>query len=129
MALAAAPVVLYALVNLFSGHAAFGIFSGGASDLTSGHSSIGGELSYIWQFYLPRLPWMHSDFGGIFTTRQIWFKDLIGLYGWSDTVFPGWAYNVALIPAGLIAILCIRSLVIDRTVLRSRSAELVTFCR
>ena len=124
---ALAPGLLYGLVNLFSGHAAFGVVSGGASDLTNSHSSIGAELSYIWQFYLPRLPWMHSDFGDIFTTRQIWFKDLVGLYGWSDTVFPGWVYDVALIPAALIAILCIRELFVERTVLRGRVAELITY--
>jgi hypothetical protein len=127
LSIAVAPGVLYGLVNLLSGHPTFGILSKGASGLTGVGSSISGELSYIWQFYLPRLPWMHSDFGSIFTTRQIWFKDLIGLYGWSDTVFPGWAYNVALVPVGLIAILCIREMVRGRAALRSRVGEILTY--
>jgi hypothetical protein len=125
--IAASPALLYALVNLLSNHAAFGIVSGGASSLTSSEHSIGSELSYIWQFYLPRLPGMHDDFGEIFTTRQIWFKDLVGLYGWSDTVFPRWVYDVALIAAALIASLLIRALVTGRQVLRGRRAELVTY--
>jgi 4-amino-4-deoxy-L-arabinose transferase-like glycosyltransferase len=125
--IAASPVALYALVNLFSNHPAFGIVSSSVAGFTSGHKSIFGELSYIWQFYLPRLPGMHNDFVGIFTTRQIWFRNAIGLYGWGDTAFPNWVYNAALIPVGVIAALCVRTLIIGRTALRDRAAELVTY--
>ena len=48
-----------------------------------------GQVSYIWQLYLPRLPGMTNYFPGIFTSRQLWFDGLIGLYGWAETVFPG----------------------------------------
>jgi Predicted membrane protein (DUF2142) len=125
--IAVSPGVLYALVNVLSGHHAFGIVPSTVPDLTSGHSSIPGELSYIWQFYLPRLPGMHNDFGAVSTTRQIWFDDLVGLYGWSDTVFPRWVYDFALIPTAAIAGLCIRELAIARRRLRHRAAELLTY--
>jgi 4-amino-4-deoxy-L-arabinose transferase-like glycosyltransferase len=125
--IAFSPGILYGLVNLFSNHSTFGIASSGLGSLFGGGHSSSSELSYIWQFYLPRLPWMHSDFGGIFTTRQLWFKYLVGLYGWSDTVFAGWVYNVALIPAGLIATLCVLGLVKGRAALRSRLEELATY--
>jgi 4-amino-4-deoxy-L-arabinose transferase-like glycosyltransferase len=124
---AASPIALYGLVNVLSGHPAFGIASSGITSLTSGQQSIPHELSYIWQFFLPRLPWMRSDFGEIFTTRQIWFNDLVGLYGWQDTLFPGWVYNFALIPAGLIAALCIRELVVVRSAVRRRAGELAVY--
>lgn len=124
---AASPVMLYALVKLASGQPLFGIVSSGVSSIAAGHTSISHELSYIWQLYLPRLPWMHSYFGEIFTTRQIWFRDLVGFYGWSDTVFPGWVYNVALVPAGLIAALCLRELALHRTALRARMGELAAY--
>ncbi len=117
------PLVLYA----FSSHPVSSTVSGGVSGLTGAGSSIGGELSYIWQFYLPQLPGMHSYFGDIFTTRQIWFKDLVGLYGWSDTVFPDWVYDFALIPAALIAILCLRELVGRRAALGKRLVELAIY--
>jgi hypothetical protein len=125
--IALSPGVLYALVNVLSNHPTFGVVSGTVAEITNGHASISGELSYIWQFYLPRLPGMPNDFGQIFTTRQIWFNGLVGLYGWSDTVFPRWVNDVALIPAALIAGLCIRELAVARTALRSRAGELSTY--
>ena len=125
--IALSPVMLYALVNAASGHPALGIVSGGITALTSGQTPISHELSYIWQLYLPPLPGMHNYFGEILTTRQIWFNGLVGLYGWMDTAFPGWVYDVALISAGLIGVLCLRELAIGRTALRHRVAELVTY--
>jgi hypothetical protein len=125
--IAVAPGMLYALVNALSGHHVLGFLSPSITAVTGAHNSISGELSYIWQLYLPRLPGMHSDFGEIFTARQIWFRDLVGLYGWTDTVFPGWVYDLALIPAGLLAALCIRELIVSRTELRIRVIEIVTY--
>lgn len=127
LAIALSPGVLYGLVNLLSNHRTFGIVSGGATGLTAARHSISGALSYIWQFYLPRLPWMHNDFNGIFTTRQIWFRNVIGLYGWGDTAFPNWVYDFALIPFAAIVALCVRSLVLSREALRARVAELATY--
>jgi 4-amino-4-deoxy-L-arabinose transferase-like glycosyltransferase len=127
LAIAAAPSVLYVLVNAFSNHPAFGAVSSATTSLTGFHRSIFGELSYIWQLYLPRLPWMHAYFSEIFVTRQIWFRDLVGLYGWSDTVFPAWVYDFALIPAGLILALCLRAMALGRGQLRRRLGELATY--
>ncbi len=127
LAIAVSPAVVYGLVNVFSKHHTFGLVSGGTADLTAAKRSVSGALSYIWQFYLPRLPWMHNDFSGVFTTRQIWFRDVIGLYGWGDTSFPNWVYDFALIPFGAIIALCVRSLVLSRAALRARLSELVTY--
>jgi Predicted membrane protein (DUF2142) len=127
LSIAVSPGVLYALVNILSNHPTLGIVSGTVADITSGHTSVSGELSYIWQLYLPRLPGMPNDFGQIFTTRQIWFRNFVGLYGWLDTVFPGWVSDVALIPAALIAGLCTRELALARTSLRNRIGELSTY--
>jgi 4-amino-4-deoxy-L-arabinose transferase-like glycosyltransferase len=124
VAIAVAPVAVYAIVNLFSNHAGLGVASSGIS-ITKGHSgSLGDEISYIWQFYLPRLPGMATDFPGIFPTRQIWFDRSVGFYGWLDTEFPVWAENIALIPAVLLTILGIRALVTVRATLRRRLVEL-----
>ena len=127
VAIAIAPGVLYGVVNLLSNHPVFGLVSTGTSGLTGAQHTISAELSYIWQFYLPRLPWMHNYFRGVSTTRQIWFRDTIGLYGWGDTAFPEWVYTFALIPVGLVAVLCIRMLVLSRTALRARLSEFVTY--
>jgi 4-amino-4-deoxy-L-arabinose transferase-like glycosyltransferase len=127
LVIAVSPGVLYGLVNVVEGHRMFGMLSSGAGALTGVHRSISAELSYIWQFYLPRLPWMHNDFGELFTTRQIWFRNVIGLYGWGDTPFPEWVYNLALIPVAVIAALCIRALVAARAALRRRAGELAIY--
>jgi 4-amino-4-deoxy-L-arabinose transferase-like glycosyltransferase len=127
LAIAFSPAILYGVVNLFSGHHTFGIFSKGFASLTGSHGSLTGELSYIWQYYLPRLPGMHNDFGELDTTRQVWLRNFVGLYGWADTPFPNWVYNVALIPLGAIAALFLRSLALERVALVRRRAELATY--
>jgi uncharacterized membrane protein len=70
---------------------------------------------------------MANDFPGLSTTRQIWFDRGVGLYGWLDTSFPVWVDNVALVAAGLIALLYIRSLVVVRAVLRERLLEFTVY--
>jgi cation transport ATPase len=78
----------------------------------------------VWQVYLPRLPGMTRCFTGIATYKDVWFDRLVGQYGWMDTVFPGWVDNVALVPAGLIALFCGRELYVRRAALRARLPEL-----
>jgi 4-amino-4-deoxy-L-arabinose transferase-like glycosyltransferase len=123
VAIAASPVCVYLIVNLFSNHAGLGIASS-AIHLTNQQGSVFGEISYIWQFYLPRLPGMANDFPGISSTRQIWFDRSVGLYGWLDTSFPVWVNNVAVIPAAVLTILGVRALVTLRATLRRRLVEL-----
>jgi hypothetical protein len=125
LAIGASPVLLYALVNLLSNQPGLGLASTGI-DLTTNHGSLLGEVSYIWQLYLPRLPGMHTDFPGILMTR-LWFDRSVGLYGWLDTTFPTWVYNAALVPAGLIAALCASALFTNRAELRRRIWELLAY--
>jgi 4-amino-4-deoxy-L-arabinose transferase-like glycosyltransferase len=116
-----APVVLYALRNLLSSHPTFGAVSGTA---TADSSSLFKELSYTWELYLPRLPGMPHYFNGMTTYKDIWFDRSVGMYGWMDTVFPTWVDNVALVPAGVVALLCGRELLARRAALRARLSEL-----
>ncbi len=122
---AVSPIVLYILVNVLSGRPGVGSVSDGIT-LTGKHPILA-EASYIWQFYLPRLPGMHPYFGGLLTTRAFWFDGLVGLYGWLDTTFPGWVYNAALLPIALIAALAARTLVVHRHVLRNRLSEAAVY--
>ena len=126
LGLAVAPIGLYVVINLFSNRAGLGVASSGIN-LTTGHGSLGGELSYIWQFYLPRLPGMATDFPGLSPIRQVWFDRSVGLYGWLDTPFPIWVENLALIPAALLTILGVRALVTLRATLRRRLLELAVY--
>jgi hypothetical protein len=126
LAISAAPVWVYAALNLLADHPLFGLLSTGL-EKTARHGSLTEEISYIWQFYLPHLPGMARDFPGILTTRQIWFDRLVGMYGWQDTYFPNWVCDAALIPAGAIAALCARTLFARRASLRVRAAELLCY--
>jgi Predicted membrane protein (DUF2142) len=123
-AIACAPVLVYLLLNAASGRPVLGVVS---AAIRSQRGSLAHEISYVWQFYLPRLPGMHSYFPGILTTRQLWFDGFVGLYGWVDTAFPGWVYTAALVPASILALLCARALVAGRVHVRARLAELVTY--
>lgn len=126
MAIAVAPVCVYILSNLIQHHHALGLVSTAVHN-TNGRESILSEISYIWQFYLPRLPGMTNYFPGLSTTRQLWFDRGVGLFGWLDTSFPLWVDNIALIPAALIAILGLRTLLVRRRALRGRLSELVVY--
>lgn len=124
-AIGASPVLLYALVNLFSNHPGLGLASVGLEQ-TGKQGSVLKEAGYIWQFYLPRLPGMANDFPGLSSSR-LWFDRSVGLYGWLDTTFPGWVYNAAVVPALAIAGLCASGLALSRTALRGRGWELATY--
>ena len=75
----------------------------------------------------PRLPGQVSDFPGLFTTRQLWFNGYVGLYGWLDTPFPAWVDDLALVLTAVLALLCVRTLIGARAVLRSRAVEIAVY--
>jgi 4-amino-4-deoxy-L-arabinose transferase-like glycosyltransferase len=126
LAIAAAPACVYILINVARSHAALGSVSQ-VSHPTGSHGSLLGEVSYIWQFYLPRLPGMTTDFPGISPLRDVWFNRTIGLYGWLDTPFPNWVYTLALVPAALLTALAIRALFARRSYLSHRLGEVAVY--
>ncbi len=125
LAIPVIPVLLYVVINLISNHPGLGVVSS-AIHLTGGGSAAS-EVSYIWQFYLPRLPGMTHYFPGVSMTRQVWFAGAVGRYGWLDTSFPVWVDDLALILSVLLAALAIRALVTVRVTLRRRLIELVVY--
>ncbi len=125
-AVAGSPLVVYVVVDALSSRAGLGVVSSAIAG-TRRAGSVLGEIGYVWQLYLPPLPGMRHDFPGLLTIRQIWFDGYVGLFGWLDTTFPNWLYDVALVPAGLIAVLCIRALVAARAALSARAAELAVY--
>jgi hypothetical protein len=125
LGIGASPVCLYIVINLLSSHPGLGTASS-VIHVTSERHSIFHEISYIWQFYLPRLPGMGNDFPH-FSYTHLWFDRSVGLYGWLDTPFPVWVYNIALIPVALIATLGIRALFVDRVALHRRLVEAAVY--
>jgi hypothetical protein len=123
----AAPVLATVAVDTLSNRPPLGPAVGAAASSLGNHGTLLGELIYVWQLYLPRLPGMTSDFHNGFAPREIWFDGYVGLYGWLDTTFPGWVYTAALIPASLLAGLCVRELVRCRSALHRRAGELTVY--
>jgi hypothetical protein len=123
----ATPAVLYVAISLLSNHAGLGLLSSGLGETTSHHGSLTGELAYIWQFFLPRLPGMPNDFPGVLPVRQIWFDRSVGAYGWLDTYFPNWVYDLALVPFAVLVLLCVRALIACHARLRARAGELLSY--
>jgi hypothetical protein len=126
MVIAVSPVCAYILRNLLTHHPLPSIISGTAAQARR-NGSIVNDVAYMWQLYLPRMPGMPNYFPGISTTRELWFDRIVGLYGWLDASFPVWVDNLALIPAGLIAILALRTLLAKRIALRARLPELAVY--
>lgn len=120
--IAVSPAVLFAIINVTSNRPTLGLVSSATSLV--GHKSIFGGLSYTWQLFLPRLPGMKAYDSGIFTTRQIWFDGFVGQYGWVETAFPEWVYQVAAIFGVAILAACARTLIVLRQTVRARLAEI-----
>jgi Predicted membrane protein (DUF2142) len=120
------PVCVYVASNALEHHHLLGLVSNGAQQAGNSGSLVT-DVGYVWQFYLPRLPGMVNDFPGMSTIRDLWFDRAVGFYGWLDTSFPVWVDNLALIPAALIALLGLRTLLARRAELRRRLPEIVVY--
>lgn len=126
VAIAALPFAVYVALNVVVWHRS----AIGASGITAtapgtepAATSLRGELSYVWQLFLPRLPSMQLFHGGG-GPYGVWFKGFIGRFGWIDYGFPGWVYPVAgWVSVGLLA-LVVLGLVRHRRALMRRAPEL-----
>jgi Predicted membrane protein (DUF2142) len=121
------PVALYLALAHFVWERA--PFNPGQISVTVGahaHGTKSGALSYAWQLFLPRLPFMNDWFGGN-PLRQIWFNGFTGRFGWVDYGFPNWVYNLAWPIAIAIVVLAGIGLARSFRSLRSRWAELACY--
>jgi hypothetical protein len=126
LAIGFAPVIVFVAANALAHRPALGFVSSSLA-ISNPHESLFGELSYIWQLYLPRLPGMANDFPGLSPIRDVWWDHGVGLYGWLDTSFPVWVDDLALVLAAPLALLGLRSLFVDRAALRRRLVEIVVY--
>lgn len=62
-------------------------------------------LSYIWQFYLPRLPGMTVDrvTPGL-SVYNVWVRQAWGTFGWLDVPMASWVYTLVASFTGLVAV-------------------------
>jgi hypothetical protein len=84
-------------------------------------ATIGGQLSYAWQLFLPRLPGMDDKFPGFTPLWDTWYRGGIGRFGWLDYGFPEWV-AIALVPVAVAVVaLAVRAALPH---LRARRVEL-----
>jgi 4-amino-4-deoxy-L-arabinose transferase-like glycosyltransferase len=124
--IAFSPAIIYTLVKLNTSQDEVERFSD-SLNATNGNGSLWDQFSYIWQSYLPRLPGMANDFPGAFIPREVWFNDVVGLYGWENISFPDWVQHAAVWPVIALVALSLRALVAGRRALWSRGPELVVY--
>jgi 4-amino-4-deoxy-L-arabinose transferase-like glycosyltransferase len=84
------------------------------------------EFSYVWQFYLPRLPFMNDLFGG-YPLWDVYFQGFVGRFGHFFFGFPMWVNWLALVLAAAVFALAGRALWTHRTALRARLPELISY--
>jgi 4-amino-4-deoxy-L-arabinose transferase-like glycosyltransferase len=127
LATIAIPVLATIVVDTLAHRPLLGPAVGVATSDLGHHGTLLGEIAYLWQLYLPRLPDMANDFHNGFAPKEIWFDGYVGLYGWLDTTFPAWVYTVALVPAVLLGGFCARALFAGRAALRGRLGEFAVY--
>jgi 4-amino-4-deoxy-L-arabinose transferase-like glycosyltransferase len=135
------PVLAWILVARGAGHAAYGqaaIVTPGASEAASGATSAAGGTqtvapsgslrylaSYLWQFYLPKLPFMRDQrfvFSVIspYPAYQVWLASGWASFGWVNIWFPPWVYRVFL--AVVLAVVAGAGVTLARSVKALRAA-------
>lgn len=128
LAVTALPVVAYLLLNeLAWDRQLYGGLTGDERVVFDARpGSLGEELSYIFQLYLPRLPFQADLIAGE-GFRHVWLNGLIGNFGWLDYGFPARVYDVGAVLAALVLLLAVAGAVRLRERLRARWLELAVY--
>jgi 4-amino-4-deoxy-L-arabinose transferase-like glycosyltransferase len=126
-AVAAVPVIVYLGLNELWDRQVFGALAGTEAVQFDGRAgSIREELSYIWQLYLPRLPFQADMFAGE-ALRTVWLNGLIGRFGWLDYGFETWVYDLGFGIAIAIAVLAAVGTLRALPTLRARWVEIAVY--
>ena len=86
-------------------------------------ATISGQLTYAWELWLPRLPFMDDKFPLITPVWDTWYRGTIGRFGWLDYGFPEWVAIVLLPVAVAVVALAVRELL----VVRPRAEDVVAY--
>jgi hypothetical protein len=90
------------------------------------HVALLSHLSYVWQVFLPRLPFQASAFHDYPLYGQL-FKTFVGVFGPLMVWFPDWAFRLIAALLGGIALLAVRALAAEPRELRWRRRELGSY--
>jgi len=127
-ALAAAPLALYliAIRTVWERPVVTGLGSVSRTADGAGYD-LRAQLSYAWQDYLPRLPFMNELIPGPLRLEDLWFNGFIGRFGWLDfgftPAFYDWALGICLVLLALAVVALVRG----RALVRERIGELASY--
>lgn len=97
----------------------------GASGVTS-LSQLGAHLTYLWETFLPRLPFMTPHFTpGLWPFYFIYIQRGFGAFGWYAIFFPGWVYELITATVAAAGIGALATAVTRRAAVRERWREAV----
>ncbi len=91
------------------------------------HGGLGGQLSYLWQVFFPRLPGQQPAFPELSPPYDLWIRGFLGRFGWVTVEYPPWAYATGAGALGAFALLAVRAMVVERAAVRRRALELVAY--
>lgn len=127
---AAVPFALYVLAgNVLWERDSASATAGFTPNRIAGGLSVGEQASYLWQFYLPRLPFMIDQFPP-YQNYPLWdtyVQGFIGRFGWFLYGFPMWVNWLGL--GALIGVggLAVAGIARARAQVRRRAGELLTY--
>lgn len=84
-----------------------------------------GYISYLWQFFLPRLPFMQDKFVQRWPAFDIYVVQGWGAFGWYTFAFPQWVYGVIVGVMALVALGAVAAVVRERVAALRLGWELV----
>jgi 4-amino-4-deoxy-L-arabinose transferase-like glycosyltransferase len=88
------------------------------------------RVAYIWQLYLPRLPFMSEQFSGPNPMPNLWLHGWIGRFGWLDASWPDTVYRWGrwlLVLLGALAAFAAGRCLLRNSASRARWPELVAY--
>jgi hypothetical protein len=74
-------------------------------------ATISGQISYAWELWLPRLPFMDDKFPALTPIWDTWYRGGIGRFGWLDYGFPEWVAIVLLPVVVAVVVLAVREVI------------------
>lgn len=81
-------------------------------------------LVYVWQFFLPRLPFMNDVIPQAWPFYDVYVKGGWAAFGWLTIRFPEWVYVAIAVTMGAVGLLAVAAVVRERAAARARWVEL-----
>jgi hypothetical protein len=124
--IAVAPFLLLSLLDHLAWDRGW-ILAGTPAERPEDHGGLGGQLSYLWQVFLPRLPGQATAFPEFYPGWQLWLKGFVGKFGWTVVTYAEWVHQVAALLLALAGGLALRALARERAAARRRLPELIGY--